>query len=84
MLCCVILVLVICRCFSFIISTSCVNLVSNNVSIKVMMIITDPISSQLRVQEANESSNVKILSLINVTARHDDFPLGRISNRPIK
>jgi len=37
------------------------------------------INSQLRAQEANEYGNMKILSLNNVTAGHDDFPLGRVS-----
>jgi len=49
-----------------------------------MMTVSNPISSQLRALEANESGNVIILSLINVIAGHDDFPSGRVSNQPIK
>ena len=49
-----------------------------------MMIVTAPFNSQLRAQEANEYGNVKIQSLINVPAGHDDFFLRSVSNRPIK
>jgi len=49
-----------------------------------MMTVSNPISSQLRALEANESGNVIILSLINVIAGHDDFLSGRVSNQPMK